>query len=242
MRRALSLVLALLLGAGLPAAAFAQAVGRPVGFGSYGLQNAGIIDYQNASVTVANSTTETQIYNFSIPSSVLATAPLVNYLATGTATPSTTPPVHLQMKGMISSTSGVTNRLQIGVQFGGLVPSTTADRLASVVTSNALPASLTNTPFHLDVWIIPSSASSTVGSGGGAVGTGYPGQLLIARIAYQSGTASGQTASETVYNLATMGSVNMRSGPNALNVTAQWGSANASNALNIYSAVLREGF
>lgn len=220
----LGLALALTLGLVLPAAAQLNFLPAPNQFSQPG--PGGIVQWSNASASCVNTTNACNFWGATLGSSFFATSPLTNQ----TPAISTTMPLHLSMRGLMTTNTGVQqiSKLSVGINYGG---STATIPLVNNVT---LPPDLSNIPVNLDVWLNPIATASSPGN--------TQSMFMTARLSWGLPyvTAPGSVATEAVFNSAVIGTTPTQS-PTTLNVLWQYGSASATNAVRFYQRMLTIG-
>jgi hypothetical protein len=148
---------------------------------------------------------------------------------TGTVGVRGTPPLHLTLRGVLSTGSaGQIGAVNAGASFGPVLPNTTTATIALLngFTFPVPGTGLATVPIQIDVWYMPL-----------ATGIGANTGTLSGRVAVIS-TSTGAT--ETVVNSFAIGTTNPAL-PNDLNVEWRWGSASQANALTIYNRTLQIG-
>lgn len=186
----------------------------------------GFVDFNTASTTCVNTTASCALYNATIPTGLVATAPAANIAA---ANPPSTPaqsvrtplPLHLTLRGTLTTPSGgQIGTINAGANYGG---STATIALLNAHTP-VPPGALSAVPIQIDVWYVPLATGIGVNTG-----------TLSGRVAY-----SAAASTETVVNSFVIGTTRSDQ-PFDLNVSWLWGSGSNTNSLTIFNKTLQIG-
>lgn len=183
----------------------------------------GVVDFNTASTTCVNTTASCALYNATIPTGLVATSPASNMAAANPpSTPSqavrTPPPLHLQLRGTLTTPSGgQIGTINAGANYGG----TTATIALLNAHTPVPPGALSGVPIQIDVWYVPLATAIGANTG-----------TLSGRVAY-----SAAAATETVINSFVVGTTRSDQ-PFDLNVSWLWGSGSNTNSLTIFNKTL----
>ena len=243
-RRLAWCLLAVLLLTGLPPGAQAQVIGvnQPNLAGIVG--PAGIIYYTTASQILSNSSSVGQVFSAVIPAGYFSTSSSTNFPGTSLGSGNSSVPLHLKILGVLDTQSSP-GTINLGVNFGQGTQAAGADSPATLTLVNAIVplGSLVQAPVIIDVWLNPIATVATPNVTNSIVDTAF----LMARVEFpginasftKQGTAGAQPATYTIYNAATISTINIASS-HILNINWQF-SGGGTNYLRIYRVILKQG-
>ena len=182
----------------------------------------GVITATNASVNVANTTSEQLLFQYPIPAALMA-----SWTTTNAAFAST--PLHLVLNGTILSTGAGAG--SFGINLGS--------SLATLSISNqGFFTPTTAGPLRVEVWAAPIATVTTQNCTD--LRPCNVSVYLSAQVTSAFQTTTGLVASSTIINGVTLGTLGMNV-PATLNVLYRWSAAASGNSLNIYNGTLLLG-
>jgi hypothetical protein len=175
----------------------------------------GVIFASMSSVTITNSAVAAPLVTVTVPASYMQ--------------PFNNPGLHLRLLGTVSTAAGVgqVGNVNASCDWGGSSASGSPSGVASIAFLNGaiFPNSMSSVPIALDLYLMPMNPFDLSRE-----------QFMWLRIASSSTTNTSELAGDLASVTAVNAGVN-----NTLRCTWQWASANTSNSVTIYNAVLNVG-
>ena len=204
----------------------------------------GVLGCDFASRSFSNTVLASNLYQYVVPGAYVATqtlTPTLSATVTGWNWTSSVP-LHFRMLGTFTTNQGWDSpgTINLGINYGGTNAS------LSLVNGHAISGSLTDSPWRLDVYLLPFASSTTGGGTSSMVGAVSRTGRLWAEFRYATFTRS-QGAG---YNLSATTPVYFASyitgnfpvaSPAQFNAEWRWASATQTNSINRHSACWKLG-